>query len=229
MGMNVNLKFYIIYAGLYGLILLIGEGAYRFLHIKPVWSRNFSHLSAGLLSLPYPWIFSSHWWVLLLAIQSSLVLFLTRNFNLLPSHHLSGSRSTGSYFFFASLYLCYLGSSFLDNPFYFVLPMLVLSVSDVMAAIIGRNFGKPSKGILGKLSKETKTYAGSFAFFLTSLMIAGLAYTIYWQANLYEIIGMALLISLSTTLAEAVSTKGYDNFFIPLTALLIMYLYSIFF
>jgi len=87
--MNYNLKYYILYAVLYGLILLIGEGLYRILKLKPEWSRNFSHLAVGIISLPYPWLFSSHWWVLLLAIQSSLILYLTRASGLIPSHHKS--------------------------------------------------------------------------------------------------------------------------------------------
>jgi dolichol kinase len=222
--MNINLKFYIFYAIVYGLILLIGEGSYRFMRVKPEWSRNFSHLAAGLVSLPYPWLFSSHWWVLLLAVQSSLVLFVTRNLNLFPSHHLAGPRSAGSYLFFASMYLCYLGSSYLKNPFYFILPILILSVSDVIAAIVGRIFGDPSRGLFGITTKENKTSAGSIGFFLSSMMIVVLAYTLYWQADLYDAFVMALLISVATTLTEACSTRGFDNIFIPAIALLVMYL-----
>lgn len=222
--MNLNLKFYILYAIIYGLILLIGEGSYRFLRVKPEWSRNFSHLSAGLISLPYPWIFTSHWWVLLLALQSSLVLFLTRNLNLLPSHHISGSKSAGSYLFFASIYLSFLAFSFLNNPFFFVLPILVLSVSDVMAALVGRKLGKPPRGKLGRIPRDNKTWAGSIAFFISSLIIVSVAYMYYWQVGVFHALLIALVISLATSLAEAVSTKGYDNIFIPLTALLIMYL-----
>jgi dolichol kinase len=225
--MNVNLKFYIVYAIVYGLILLIGEGSYRFLRVKPEWSRNFSHLSAGLVSLPYPWIFTSHWWVLLLALQSSLVLYLTRNLNLLPSHHLSESKSAGSYLFFLSIYLCFFASSFLNNPFFFVLPLLVLSVSDVMAALVGRKLGNPSRGIQSRILRDKKTGAGSIAFFISSLIIVSVAYIYYWQVSFFYALLMALVISLATTLVEALSSKGYDNFFVPLTTLLIMYLESL--
>jgi len=225
--MNVNLKFYIIYAIVYGLILLIGEGSYRFLRVKPEWSRNFSHLAAGLISLPYPWIFTSHWWVLLLAVQSSVFLLLTRNLNLLPSHHLSDSRSAGSFYFFASLYICFLASSLLNNPFFFVLPMLVLSVSDVMAAMVGRTLGKPSKGIFSRVLRENKTRAGTIAFFVSSMIIVSMAYIYYLQVSFFYALMMALVISLITSLTEAVSIKGYDNFFIPLIALLIMILEAV--
>ncbi|MEN8203489.1 MAG: phosphatidate cytidylyltransferase [Bacteroidota bacterium] len=222
--MNVNLKFYIGYALVYGLILLVGEGSYRFLRVKPEWSRNFSHLAAGMISLPYPWIFTSHWWVLLLAVQSSVVLFLTRNLNLLPSHHLSGSNSAGSYLFFASLYICFLASSILNNAFFFVLPMLVLSIGDVMAAIIGREFGKKDREFFNRISKEDKTREGSIAFFLSTALVVSLAYFYYLQVSFYYALLMALVISVTTAFTEAVSTKGYDNFFIPLITLFIMYL-----
>ena len=112
--MNYNLKYYILYAVLYGLILLIGEGLYRILKLKPEWTRNFSHLAAGILSLPFPWLFSSHWWVLLLAIQSSLILYITRARDLIPSHHKTAGNSLGSYLFFASIYLCYMVSFYLQ-------------------------------------------------------------------------------------------------------------------
>jgi dolichol kinase len=222
--MNVNLKFYIIYAVLYGLILLIGEGSYRILRVKPAWSRNFSHLSAGLVSLPYPWIFSSHWWVLLLAVQSSLVLLLTRNLNLLPSHHLSGSRSAGSYLFFASLYLCFLVSSLMHNPFFFLLPILVLSASDVFASVVGRTLGNPPKGKWGRILKDDKSLAGTLAFFFSSLITVTLAYSFYLQADFSYAFGMALVISLAAALVEAISSRGYDNFFIPAIILFIMLL-----
>jgi len=222
--MSVNLKFYIGYALVYGLILLVGEGSHRFLRVKPELSRNFSHLAAGLISLPYPWVFSSHWWVLAIAIQSSVILYLTRTLNLLPSHHVKGPKSAGSYLFFASIYICFLASSYMNNAFFFVLPMLILSISDVMAAVIGRNFGREVGGPLIRFFKENKTLAGTLAFFLSSLCIVSSAYYVYLQARFLHAFLVALVISVATAITEAKSTRGYDNFYIPIITLLFMYL-----
>jgi len=222
--MSVNLKFYIGYTLVYGLILLVGEGSYRFLRVKPELSRNFSHLAVGLISLPYPWIFSSHWWVLLIAVQSSVILYLTRTLNLLPSHHGSNSNSAGSYLFFASIYICFLAFSYMNNAFFFVLPMLILSVSDVMAAVIGRNIGRELHGPLIRFFKDNKTLAGTLAFFLSSLCIVCSAYYFYFQAHFLHAFLVALVISVATAITEAKSTKGYDNFFVPVISLLFMYL-----
>lgn len=226
--MNDNLKYYLAYTLIYGLILLVGEGSFRYLRVKPELSRNFSHLAGGLISLPYPWVFSSHWWVLLIAAQSTAVLFLTRKMNLFPSHHLKSSKSAGSYLFFASLYICFLTSFYMHNPLFFVLPVLVLSISDVMASVIGRNFGKRSLGLLNRISEESKTREGTLAFFSSTLIVVSIAYFYYLQANFLHAFAMATTISLTTAIAEASSRKGYDNFIIPIITLLIMMLEACF-
>jgi len=225
--MNNNIKYYILYAVLYGLILIIGEGLYRILKLKPEWSRNFSHLAVGIISLPYPWLFSSHWWVLLLAIQSSLILYITRARKLMPSHHKTAGRSLGSYLFFASMYLCYLVSFYLHRPHYFVIPILVLSVSDVSAAIIGRHFGRKPTGFLKQLYAEGKTFAGTLAFFLSAIAVLTVAYYYYLQTDMIFAIGLAFLISMATAITEAKSSNGYDNFFVPAITLIIMYIFDI--
>ncbi len=222
--MNYNFKYYVIYAVLYGVILLAGEGMYRILKLKPEWSRNFSHLAAGIISLPYPWLFSSHWWVLALAIQSSLILYLSRARGLIPSHYKSAEESMGSYLFFASIYLCFLAFSYLGRPHYFVFPILILSVSDVSASIIGRYFGRKPSGFFKKLYAEGKTFAGTLAFFFSAFIVLTLAFYSYMQSGIIYAIGLAFLISLPTAITEAKSSKGYDNLFVPVIMLIIMYI-----
>ena len=220
--MNNNFKYYILYAVLYGLILLIGEGLYRILKLKAEWSRNFSHLTVGIASLPYPWLFSSHWWVLLLAIQSSLILYITRARGLIPSHHKTAGMSLGSYLFFVSVYLCYMVSFYLHKPHYFVFPILVLSVSDVSAAIIGRRFGRKPTGFLKQLYAEGKTLAGTLAFFFSAFAVLTVVYYYYMQSDMIYAMGLAFLISMATAITEAKSSKGSDNFFVPAITLIIM-------
>lgn len=222
--MNNNIKYYILYAVLYGLILLIGEGLYRILKMKPEWSRNFSHLAVGIVSLPYPWLFSSHWWVLLLAIQSSLILYITKARGLIPSHHITAGKSLGSYLFFVSIYLCFMASFYLHKPHYFVFPIGVLSVSDVSAAIIGRRFGRKPPGFLKQLYAQGKTFAGTLAFFITALALVTFAYYYYMQTDMIFAIGLAFIISLATAITEAKSSKGSDNFFVPSIMLIFMYI-----
>jgi dolichol kinase len=196
---------------------------YRRLRTGPAWSRNFSHFVAGLISLPYPWLFTSHWWVLLLAVQSSLVLLSTRFLGLLPSHHKVAEKSLGSYLFFASIYLCYMASYLSGQKELFVIPLLVLSFSDVLAAVVGRSPGSFPLQQMKWPGPSGKTVAGSTAFFISALVILFVSLH-YLGSTPARSMLMAVAISIPATASEALSPYGIDNFSVPLTILLFMQL-----
>lgn len=225
--MNQNLIYYIVYAILYGVILMIGEGMYRYFHLSEAQTRNFSHLSAGLVSLPYPWVFTSHWWVLILAVQSSAVLLLTRSAGWFPSHHKSAGKSWGSPLFFASLYICFLAYTLTRDITYFLLPVLILTVSDMLASMSGRNLGRVPPFPWKKWMAGGKTLQGSAAFLGSALCIAAAIFYFLGEWNPGISLLAALGIALMTTLTEALSTKGFDNFFIPAITLIILFLYAL--
>jgi len=220
--MNENIKYYLLYAVAYGIILLLGEVIFRFLKGGSLWSRSFAHLTVGIISLPFPWLFTSHWWDLILSLQSSLVLWTSHRLRLLPSHHRIAGMSAGSYLFFASIYTCFIASSFTGRKELFVVPMLVMTFSDVAAALVGRRYGR--RTIQRRLSANTpyKTYEGSMAFFITAMVVAFLSIYCYMQWDLGSSIPMALTVALLTTPVEAFSPFGTDNFFVPFTVLIIM-------
>lgn len=224
--MNQNLLYYIVYAVLYGIILLFGEGMYRYFHLPEAQTRNFSHLTAGLASLPFPWVFTSHWWVLLLAVQSAVVLLLTRSAGWFPSHHKSAGKSWGSPLFFASLYLCFLVYTLKGDVYYFLLPVLILTFSDMLASMVGRNLGKIPPAPWNKWMARGKTLQGSAAFLGSSLCIAAIMFYLKgdWDlgASLLAGTGIALL----TTLTEALISRGFDNFLVPAITLITLFLYS---
>ena len=161
---------------------------------------------------------------LALAIQSCLVLLVTRRLKLLPSHHLIAGRSAGSYLFFASVYLCFLVSSHTGLTELFVVPMLVLSFSDVAAALVGRRFGKRTIQKRNPTTNPSKTLAGSAAFFLTALIVLFISYYYYIGWGFAGSISMTILLALITTSIEAYSPHGSDNFSIPFTVLIIMHI-----
>ena len=222
--MNENLKYYLAYTVAYGIVLLIGAFMYRALKSGPAWPRNFSHLAAGIISLPYPWLFTSHWWVLALAVQSSLVLIVTRYLGWFSSHHKVAQRSLGSVLFFVSLYLCFLAYILLGQKELFVVPVLVLSFSDVSAAVVGRTKGTWPLARKKWSRKSDKTVAGSMAFFLTAMAVLLASLYYYLDLTFVHSLIMALVISLISTASEAISPLGTDNFSIPVVTLIIIYL-----
>ena len=224
--MNQNLIYYLVYAILYGIILLMGEGMYRYFHFHEAQTRNFSHLSAGMVSIAYPWVFSSHWWVMLLAIQSSAVLLVTRSAGWFPSHHKSAGRSWGSPLFFMSLYMCYLAYALTGEKVYFLLPVLILTLSDMLASFTGRNIGKTPPPPWNKWLAGGKTLQGSAAFLGSALGIAWIVLYMTGVWNLMAVLIAGTGIALATTFAEGSASRGFDNFFIPATTLTVLFLCS---
>lgn len=105
------------------------------------------------------------------------------------------------------------------------LPMLILAWSDALAAIIGKLFAKK----FFSLSGDAKSMIGSFTcvgitfslLFLTRLDI--LPFALNW--GMYPLLSFwlfALAFSLIIATVEALGSHGWDNFYIPIAALLLL-------
>jgi len=149
-------------------------------------------------------------------------ILLTRQLKVLPSHHRIAGKSVGSYLFFVSVYLCFVASLFSGQKELFVIPLLVLSFSDVAAALVGRSMGK--RTIPGGKSwhGSPKILAGSAAFFITALPVLFFSFYYYLHWNLAASVFMTLLITSISTTMEAYSPFGTDNFSVPFTVLIII-------
>ena len=90
---------------------------------------------------------------------------------------------------------------------------LVLGLSDGIAGIVGRRYGKRKYSITG-----TKTVEGSIVFFLITALILSV---ILLANSSHPFLNKMILVfggSLLLTIIEALFGKGWDNLFIPLVA-----------
>ncbi len=97
--------------------------------------------------------------------------------------------------------------------------MLILSLGDGMADLIGRNFGK----IFYRFPwGKRKTVEGSLAFFISSAVALLIA---EWVTSTYLLSSQdILLIALTGTFVEAISPENSDNILVPGVVALIFYL-----
>lgn len=102
----------------------------------------------------------------------------------------------------------------------FVLPVLLLTVADTAAALVGRYLPwRPLGAIAGD-----KTLSGSLAFACTGCLVSAivlLASGGAWAAN---VLPLSLALGLGCAAVEALSHRGFDNFSVPAVAWLVLYL-----
>lgn len=209
---------------LIGIVILLAfnELNYRRLNIKGEITRKFAHFTATLAVIPFPYIFTSHWYVFVLALLFFIGLFVTQFSKQLKSIHDIERKSIGSYLLPLSIYLTFLISYHMENKFIYILPMLILAICDPMAAILGINIKKYNGRIKLFGHKLNKTWLGTGAFLLTSFIISIIA--LYFHLELFNMrtFGLALAIAVTSSLAELISWRGSDNLTIPLSIVLVL-------
>ncbi|NLE35669.1 MAG: phosphatidate cytidylyltransferase [Bacteroidales bacterium] len=223
MGNIIVLSF--IYLTGISLLLVANELFYRRLNPPGEITRKLAHFSSLLATMPFPYIFPSHWYVLVLAVLFAAVLFTTRRGKLLKSIHDIDRRSMGSYLLPISVYITFLGADLLDNKILYILPILILAVCDPLAAILGINIKTFNHKISIFGLKLNKTWLGTSAFLSSSFIISLIA--LFYFRGVFDLktFWLALLVAVVTMLAELVSWRGSDNLSIPLSALLVLYLF----
>ena len=208
------------------LLLVFNEINYRKLKVKGEISRKFAHFVSVLATVPFPYIFTSHWYILILAIIFALILFITRHGTLLKSIHDINRKSIGSYLLPVSIWATFWISEYFDNKLMYILPMLILAISDPMAAIVGISLEKNNHRIKIFGIDTHKSMFGSLAFFISSLTICLIAF--YFNKGAFGLSSLILAVAIAviSTLGELFSWRGSDNLTIPLTVILSLVLFA---
>jgi dolichol kinase len=95
-----------------------------------------------------------------------------------------------------------------------VFGLLMLSFADSTSALTGRMWGK-------KLFAPNRSYVGTAVFFIIGLIIAAAAPKYFGSGKEFIIAGTAVI---ATTIIDALSLPVDDNFTIPVTACVVMYI-----
>ncbi len=223
MGNQIALTFIFLIA--ICLLLVFNELTYRRLELKGEITRKLAHFTATLATIPFPYLFSNHWYVLLLALFFFLLLFISRHGTQLKSIHDITRKSLGSYMLPLAIYLTFLVANKLENRFFFILPVLILAISDPIAGILGLNINRYNHRIVLFGHKFKKTWLGSGSFLVSSFMISIIA--LYFNRMVFDLktFWLGLGIAVVSTVVEFFSYKGTDNLFIPLSVLLMLILF----
>ena len=205
-------------------ILIFGEFLHLFFRMRPEFARITSHILAGLFSLLFLGKFSSPYFVLALCIQSALFLYVTDKMGFLKSHHSVKRKTYGSAIFFAGVLIAFITSELTLQRAFLILPILILTISDPVAAFAGLNVKSRKWNNLISGESSAKSYAGSIAFFVSAFIILFFGLPFLYNSGLPARLILSLIIGLIVTFVEAISSKGFDNLTIPVSIILLLLL-----
>ncbi|MCX7758784.1 MAG: hypothetical protein N2169_04140 [bacterium] len=180
-------------------------------------SRKFVHISSGLFSLTFPFIISNHFSLLILSILFSLLIFVMKyKTDNLKSVTNIDRKSIGEVLFPISIYLLFV---FSEKYYLYFISVLVLSISDALAALIGKKYGM----INIKVENDQKTLEGTITFFLITFIIVEIPLLVMTDIDKIACLLIALMIAVLITMLELISIYGMDNMLVPIGTLFILH------
>ncbi len=194
--------------------------------------RKLLHVGAGVASLTYPWLFDAIWPVLILAAAGIALLACLRHLALRQTsvgQVLGGvSRfSFGELYFPLAvsilwiLYICGTPDPLGRRLLLYLIPLLLLTLSDASAALVGVAYGRWQYAT----AEGPKSLEGSFTFFLSSFMCVHIPLLVASDRGRVETLLIAVLLAWLATMFEAIAWSGLDNLVLPLISYLLLVLY----
>lgn len=194
------------------LLLFAGAEAWKRMANPPTeWTRKLVHFGGGVVAAVFPWVFAWHWTVLLLGIAFAGIIFGSRRMGLLQSIHGVERRSQGGIYYPIAIYLVFLLAA--DRPVFYLVSLLVLMVSDTLAALLGTEYGRQFYSV----EADRRSLEGSAAFFLTTFLAVHLPLLLLTETGRGASVLIAAQIALTVTIFEGISVEGSDNLVVPLT------------
>jgi phytol kinase len=191
------------------LILLLGEGIHRALPHQPEIARKSVHFLSGLTALSFPYWIQSHWLVLLLASSFLAIVAVAKRKGMLKSIHGIGRKSYGALYFPLAVYGIFLLGH--TRPVLYFIAILVMTVSDTLAALLGERYGSIRYAVEGTV----KSLEGSVVFLFVTFLCVHLSLLLLTPIDKRSSIVIALVMALLVTGFEAISVSGFDNIFVP--------------
>jgi phytol kinase len=189
----------------------------RYAAPNPELLRKLIHVVMGLVAAAFPWLFERAWPVLLLAGLSLLALILLRS-GLSTTRSLQGvlhgvkRTSWGELLFPVSVALLFLLAD--GDPLLYSVPILILTLADAVAALIGVYYGQVTFSTL----EGAKSIEGSLGFFIVAFLCVHVPVLLFAETGRLESLLIGLLMGIIVMLFEAVAWRGLDNLFIPVAS-----------
>lgn len=188
-------------------------------HLDPELRRKLVHLGMGLCCVGLPLVFEHAWEAALAGALGVGLLLLARGHwrgALGAGLHGVARRSYGDLWFVAAVAALFILTKTAPThglgDVVYVLPVLILAVSDAAAALVGGRFGR----LRFRIGDSEKSWEGVAAFVVTAWPIAFAVLALGTDLGLGEAALLGLLVATFGAGLEAVGGRGFDNLLVPL-------------
>jgi len=199
------------------LILLLCETLHKKWGVSAEYTRKIGHAASSIASIALVYLVDSHWYVLALGILLFFLLYIGKRKKLFISIDGVSRETEGSYLLPVAIYLMFLFAELTSSRLVFILPVLILGISDTLAGLANGWMRNGS-------TKSGKTFYGSAAFFISAMLISWITLHLFGY-NLNMQIRTALALAVVSTIAEFFSYKGFDNLTVPLASGLVLWIF----
>lgn len=190
-------------------LFVTAELIHRLFDVPTERTRKLTHVGAGFVVTSLPWLTHSHWTVLVLALSFFGLLAIGKATGLLGSIHRIRRRSGGAYYYPFAVYLLYLLAD--GDALLYLMPILIMALSDTAAALVGQRFGQRAYRVLD----GERTLEGSSTFLGLTFLLCLVGFALDGRAGWPGILLLTLVVALVATAVEAVSVRGADNLLVP--------------
>jgi phytol kinase len=185
-------------------------------NVPAEWTRKLIHIGGGLTCLFLPFLVKSAWTVVALNIGLIILFAGGARLGLLRSLHGVGRSSRGGEYFPVAIFFLYLIAA--GTPWLYVSALLVLTLADAAAALVGPRYGT----IRFTIENETKSLEGSAAFLMIAFLAIHLPMLLLSDLPRETCVLASFLVALLLTGLELISLHGADNLFVPLAAVIVL-------
>lgn len=183
-------------------------------------TRKAVHVGMGTIATTLPWLFEGTVPVLSLAgglaIAFVALKLFARRSALGEAMHDVGRDSRGDLYFAVSVAALWVLAG--GDRLLFVVPVLVLTLGDATAALVGRHYGRR----FFDDRRAGKTFEGSAALVVVTLLAVAAPLTLAGRAAPLAAVLVAGTLAVLVMLLEAMAWHGLDNVFVPIGAFLLL-------
>ncbi len=219
--MNSPLVYMVLLMGGLLLILWLSEYLYKNKQISTEYTRKLAHILGTLSSLVFVYIFDDYRYVVGIGVFFFAILFFGKRKSMFNSIDSVQRKTSGSFLLPIAIGGLFVIARIMDNNLLFVLPVLILGISDPLAGILGTYFSQNTKNI--RLFGHTlqKTYLGSQAFFFSAFLLSTITLIVF-DMPFAQAASFSFIIATISTFVEMMSTQGFDNLLVPIAVVLIL-------